>query len=83
VRRLALLILATAIAPHGAATAQDNALEMCLARAADMSPVYPIRVFPAGTSETYAGFRLPKGASYKELEATWTAVANSAMAAIY
>jgi hypothetical protein len=76
-RRLLLqvaLILATALAPHGAATAQDNALEMCLARAADMSPVYPTRVFPAGTREIYATFQLPKGASYKQLQATATAV---------
>ena len=68
------LILAAAIAPYGAATAQDNALEMCLGRAADMSPVYPTRVFPAGTKETYATFRIPKGAPYKELQATWTVV---------
>jgi hypothetical protein len=52
-----------------------SVLEVCLAAAADYSPVYPTRVFPAGsTNEVTAVVRLGKGESYKKLEANWIAV---------
>src|SRR5205085_35754 len=63
-----LTLLATA-----AARAEENALELCLARAADASPVYPTQLFPAGTKDTVVTFRVPKG-TYSKLQATWTAV---------
>jgi len=50
-------------------------LEVCLARAADYSAVYPTSVFPAGaTKEVIAVLRLGGGESYPTMTATWTAV---------
>ncbi len=58
------------------ATPGDGAsLEVCLAAAADYSPVYPTRVFPAGaTNEVAAVLRLRSGESYPAMTATWVAV---------
>ena len=50
-------------------------LQLCLARAADYSPVYPTQTFPAGaTNEVTAVLRLDKGESYTTMTATWIAV---------
>src|SRR3972149_6778295 len=65
---LAVLLLA-----HGSADGQT--LQLCLAGAADYSPVYPTTSFPVGsTEEVTAVVRLAKGESYRNLGATWTAV---------
>jgi hypothetical protein len=78
VKRSLLLWLACLVIVHGSAEAQPAAgsnLELCLAAAADYSPVYPTHVFPAGTTrEVTAVVRLGKGESYKKLEASWIAV---------
>jgi hypothetical protein len=77
-----MLSLAALFVVHVSVYAQSAAkpeagsgLELCLAAAADYSPVYPTRVFPAGTMrEVTAVVRLGKGESYKKLEASWIAV---------
>lgn len=59
--------------PGARAAAAD--LQLCLARAADYSPVYPTTSFPAGSTEEVAAVvRLSQGESYRNLVATWTAV---------
>jgi hypothetical protein len=81
-KRSLMLLLAALFVVHVSVYAQSAAkpaagseLELCLAAAADYSPVYPTRVFPAGsTSEVTAVVRLGKGESYKKLEASWIAV---------
>jgi hypothetical protein len=81
-KRLSLLSFVCFVAAHGAAQAQPAAkgaagpeLQLCLAAAADYSPVYPARVFPADTTrEVTAVVRLGKGESYKKLDASWIAV---------
>jgi hypothetical protein len=79
--RFLLLSLACLLIVHGSSHAQPpkasvaSGLELCLAAAADYSPVYPTRVFPAGsTTEITAVVRLRKEESYKKLEAHWIAV---------
>lgn len=65
----------SAHAQPAAKPAAGPELELCLAAAADYSPVYPTRVFPADTTrEVTAVVRLGKGESYKKLEAHWIAV---------
>jgi hypothetical protein len=74
---LAALFIAhvPAHAQPAAKPAAGSELELGLAAAADYSPVYPTRVFPAGsTSEVTAVVRLGKEESYKNLEANWIAV---------
>lgn len=81
-KRFLLLSLAYLFLAHAPAQAQPagkgaagSKLELCLAAAADYSPVYPTRVFPADTTrEVTAIVRLGKGESYKKLEASWIAV---------
>lgn len=77
-KRLSLLSLVCFVAAHGTAPAQPAAgseLQLGLAAAADYSPVYPTRVFPADTTrEITAVVRLGKGESYKKLEGSWIAV---------
>lgn len=71
-----ILILLLGMADLAWAQARPGAaLEVCLARAADYSPVYPTSVFPAGaTKEVIAVLRLGGGESYPTMTATWTAV---------
>jgi hypothetical protein len=73
---LACLVIAAASAEaQPAQPAGDSELQLCLAGAADYSPVYPTRVFPAGTThEVTAVVRLGKGESYKKLDASWMVV---------
>lgn len=59
----------------GAQAAGAAELQLCLAQAADYSPVYPTTSFPVGSTEEVAAVvRLGKGESYRNLVATWTAV---------
>jgi len=59
----------------GAPAARAAELRLCLAQAADYSPVHPTTRFPAGsTDELSAVVRLTKGEAYRTLVATWTAV---------
>ncbi len=60
----------------GVAAAQPAVeLQLCLAGAADYSPVYPSQSFPAGSTEAVSAVvRLGKGQSYRTLGATWVAV---------
>jgi hypothetical protein len=59
----------------GAPAARAAELRLCLAQAADYSPVHPTTRFPAGsTDELAAVVRLAKGEAYRTLVATWTAV---------
>src|SRR5688572_902274 len=72
---LSLACLFLAHSPAQAQPATGSELQLGLAAAADYSPVYPTRVFPAGsTREITAVMRLGKGESYKKLEAHWIAV---------
>jgi hypothetical protein len=64
--------LAAAAAGRGGEAA--GSLETCLATAADYSPVYPTRTFPAGTTEVAAALRLAAGESYPTMTATWVVV---------
>src|SRR3990170_4793819 len=74
---MSLLLLAhLVVTPPAWAQAKPGAsLEICLAGAADYTPVYPTSVFPAGaTKEVTAVVRLGKGESYPTMTATWIAV---------
>lgn len=66
------LLAALPLSPH--AQAQTPSLQLCLAAAADSSPVYPTRSFLSTAREVIAVFRLGKGESYKKLTAAWIAV---------
>ena len=74
---MSLLLLAhLVVTPPAWAQAKPGAsLEICLAGAADYTPVYPTSVFPAGaTKEVTAVVRLGRGESYPTMTATWIAV---------
>lgn len=58
-------LLISAAVTATAAEAQE-ALALCLAPAADYSPVYATQTFPATTKELVVVFRLPKG-KYQKL----------------
>jgi hypothetical protein len=77
-RRYACLVAAAvgiACLDLGARNAGAADLQLCLARAADYSPVYATTSFPAGSTEEVAAVvRLSQGESYRNLVATWTAV---------
>jgi hypothetical protein len=61
--------------PSPKAQPEAAQLQLCLAEAADYSPVYPTQVFPSGTThEVGAVVRLGKEESYRTMVATWTAV---------
>ncbi len=57
-----------------AAQSEPPPLELCLAAAADYSPVYRTQIFPSTTKEVAAVFRLREGESYKKMTSTWIAV---------
>ncbi|HXG03488.1 MAG TPA: hypothetical protein VNO23_08770 [Candidatus Binatia bacterium] len=80
-KRLALAALGGLCLAGGPAEGQPAGeagsapLQLCLAEAADYSPVYPTRTFPAGSTEEVAAVvRLPQGASPQGLVATWSVV---------
>ncbi|HXG03997.1 MAG TPA: hypothetical protein VNO23_11375 [Candidatus Binatia bacterium] len=80
-RRLAVAALVCFCLAVGLAEGQPAgdaggaSLQLCLAEAADYSPVYPTHTFPAGsTEEVTAVVRLPKGDSHPSLVATWSVV---------
>ena len=74
-RLVALTVLVATVSPAMSLPASASELQLCLARAADYSAVYPTRTFPTGsTEEVSAVVRLPKGQSLRKLEATWTVV---------
>jgi len=60
-------------APEGAA-AGPPPLTLCLAAAADDSPVYPLTQVPANHREAVAVFRIGPTESFKKLTSVWTAV---------
>lgn len=57
--------------PRTTSTAQE--LEMCLAEAADYSPIYPTRVYPSNTRVLVAVYRVPPG-EHKKLTAKFIAI---------
>src|SRR5687768_14333180 len=70
----ARLAAAIALACLSSAAAAAE-LELCLAEAADYSPVYSTTSFPVGaTEEVAAVVRLDRSHPYRTLVATWTAV---------
>jgi hypothetical protein len=71
---LAALLLLASAATAIPARAAEAGLDVALAVAADFSPVYPSRSFPAPVHELSAPFRLADGESYDALTATWIAV---------
>lgn len=72
---LLLLLLAPRTSAQGqpqtASIAQE--LEMCLAEAADYSPIYPTRVYPSNTRVLVAVYRVPPG-EHKKLTAKFAAI---------
>jgi hypothetical protein len=71
---LFLAALVVTITHTSTAGAQTPLLQLCLAEAADFSPVYPTQVFPANAREIAAVAHLAPGESHKVLTATWIAV---------
>lgn len=70
-----LMLLLGVAGPAWAQPRPGASLEICLAEAADYSPVYPTKVFPAGTTkEVAAVVRLGSGEAYPTMTATWIAV---------
>lgn len=67
-------LLLNLVAPSTEASAQGPILQLCLAEAADASPVFPTQTFASPVKELLAVFRLGTGESYKTLAATWIAV---------
>lgn len=70
---LALSLLAGHLA-RAQEPSEPPGLQLCLAAAADSSPVYPTQVFPFPTRDVAAVFRLGKGERYAKLTAAWTVV---------
>jgi len=66
-----LIVFLTHVSPAGA---QTPLLQLCLAEAADYSPVYPTQVFPSTTREVAAVAHLGAGESHKVLTGIWVAV---------
>src|SRR5207302_2400646 len=54
--------------------AENGSVQLCLAEAADYSPVYPTQVFPSNTREIAAVAHLGATDSYKVMTGTWIAV---------
>src|SRR5688500_16353760 len=49
-------------------------LHMCLATAADWSPIYPTTVFPANMRELHCAFHLNDNEKFQTLTSIWIAV---------
>lgn len=75
-RALALAAAALGIAGGGApAYADEQApLTLCLAAAADDSPVYPLKEVPANHREIAVVFHLREGEAFKTITHVWTAI---------
>ncbi len=67
-------LLVAGLPPAARAAASGGSLQVCLAAAADYTPVYPTRTFPAGTTDVAAVLRLGRGESYDTMTATFVAV---------
>lgn len=71
--RPALLLAVGVFAARGVAE-EPSPLTLCLAPAADDSPVYPLREVPANHREFVVACRLRAGESFQKLTGAWTAV---------
>ena len=67
-----LIVLALAVAT--ARGAQTPPLQMCLATAADFSPIYPATSFPNNLREVSCAFALDEDESFGTLTSIWTAI---------
>lgn len=69
--RALVLLCSLALA---ASAEEPNPLTLCLAPAADGSPVYPLQAVPATHQEVVIAFRLRPGESFQSVSNVWTAV---------
>lgn len=71
---LPLVGLIAALVTRAAAAQAGSSLQMCLAAAADYSPVHPTTVFTVTSPELDAVFRFAPGEHHATLDAKWIAV---------
>lgn len=69
-----LTVFLGGVIPVAGAEREAASLQLCLAAAADDSPVYPTRTFPPGTKEVLALFQLGQGETPRKLAGTWVAL---------